>query len=196
MTSDPALDPRIERTQKVVLDAAVELLATEGAAVTIDAIAERSGVARSTIYRHWPDRADLFAEAFGLVCAVGEIPDMGSFVGELRQRADLLAHGLSHEAWGRILPTIVGGADHDPDLRCALDSFTAMRRDEAIDVVKRAVERGEIDDEPGLESSLERFIAPFFFRRMMTGDPLDDDFLESQLRWVCAEIGAPYSPPH
>lgn len=178
-----------------MLDATVDLLATDGGGVTIDGIAERSGVARSTIYRHWPDRADLFADAFGVVCAVGEIADVGSFVAELRQRAEVLAHGLSREPWGQILPTIVGGADHDPDLRSALDAFTGIRRDEALEVAQRAVERGEIGPDQDIGPSLERFIAPFFFRRMMTGDDLDDDFIEAQLAWVCGQLGARYSPP-
>lgn len=196
MTADKPLDPRIERTRRVVVDAAVELLAADGVAqVTIDGIAERSGVARSTIYRHWPDRADLFAEAFGIVCAVTDVVEVGSFLAELRQRASELAHGLSHEAWGRMLPSVVGSADHDPDLRSALDAFTAQRRHEATAVVERAIGRGELDPSIEVEATLERFVAPFFFRRLMTGQPLDDAFVEAQLHWVCDELGAPYSPP-
>ena len=52
-----ASDPRIERTRQVVLDAALALVAESGyGAVTIEAVAARSGVAKSTIYRHWPGR--------------------------------------------------------------------------------------------------------------------------------------------
>ena len=60
-----ASDPRIERTRQVVLDAVLALVAESGyGAVTIEAVAARSGVAKSTIYRHWPGRAELVNDAF------------------------------------------------------------------------------------------------------------------------------------
>lgn len=195
MTAESAVDPRIERTRRVVVQAAAELAAEQGyAGTTVDAIAERSGVARSTIYRHWPDLADLLAETFGNVCGVPDMADTGSFVTDLRHRASALARGLREEAWGRMLPSIVGGADHDDDLRRALHTFTGVRRSEAAAAAQRAADRGEIDGDQDLDAAMERFVAPFFFRRMMTDLPLDDAFVERQLRWLCQEVGAPYTP--
>ncbi|MEX1280276.1 MAG: helix-turn-helix domain-containing protein, partial [Acidimicrobiia bacterium] len=79
---DTATDPRIERTRRVVLGAAVEVVAERGfSGATIDAIAQRSGVARSTIYRHWPDRGDLLLEAVS--DRVG--PVEASVTGDLRE---------------------------------------------------------------------------------------------------------------
>lgn len=197
MTPDASsTDPRIERTRRVVVQAAAELAAEDGfARTTIDAIAERSGVARSTIYRHWPDRADLFAEAFAVVCSVHEAPDLGSLASDLRHKARLLARGLREETWGRILPSLVGAADHDDDLDRALRTFNTQRRSEAIELLQRAVARGEIEEGVDLEGALERFIAPLFFRRLMTGLPVDDDLVERQLQAICAELGAPYAGP-
>jgi len=58
-------DPRIEQTRQLVLAATLELMAEHGsAAITVERIAERSGVARSTIYRRWPDLPRLYFEAF------------------------------------------------------------------------------------------------------------------------------------
>ncbi len=58
-------DPRIERTRRLVLEATLALLAESGyGAVTIEAVAARSGVAKSTIYRHWPGRVELIRDAF------------------------------------------------------------------------------------------------------------------------------------
>ena len=60
-----AIDPRVERTRRVVLDATIELIVEGGfTAVTIEAVAARSGVAKSTIYRHWPGRVELMHAAF------------------------------------------------------------------------------------------------------------------------------------
>ena len=68
-------DPRIERTHRVVLDAAIEVIAEHGfAGTTIDAIASRSGVARSTIYRNWNGRTELMLEA--VRARVGPVPGL------------------------------------------------------------------------------------------------------------------------
>lgn len=109
MSTDTRVDPRIERTQALVVEAAAELLAERGfERITIDGIAERSGVARSTIYRHWPDRADLLGRAFGVVCSVEWTDDHGTLAADLRHKATMLADGLTNQAWGRMLPSLVG----------------------------------------------------------------------------------------
>ena len=58
-------DPRVSRTRAAVVQSAADLLIERGvAAVTIEAVVQRSGVTRSTIYRHWPTRGDIVAAAF------------------------------------------------------------------------------------------------------------------------------------
>ncbi|MGH2870932.1 MAG: TetR/AcrR family transcriptional regulator, partial [Solirubrobacteraceae bacterium] len=58
-------DPRVERSRMVILSAAVEELAETGyGRVTIQSVAARAGVGKSTIYRHWPDKLALIADAF------------------------------------------------------------------------------------------------------------------------------------
>lgn len=190
------VDPRIERTRAVVVDAAAELLAEEGfERITIDGIAEQCGVARSTIYRHWPDRADLLGQAFSVVCSVEHTPDHGTLAADLRHKTTLLARGLTEERWGRMLPSLIGASAHDEDLQRALTEFNAKRRAEMRELFERAVERGEITGELDLEAATERLVGPFFLRRLMTEQPLDEEFVERQVRLGCEELGAPYAPP-
>ena len=194
--SGPTIDPRVTRTRAVVLEAASELLADEGfERVTIDAIADRSGVARSTISRRWPDRAELLAEVFQSVCTPEPIADEGSLAADLRARSRDLADGLGSQRWGQMLPSLVGAAAHDPELRAALDRFNDLRRDETLVVLVRAQERGEATIDVDLEAVLERWVGPFFLRHLMTSDPLDSAFVERQVAAACAELGAPYAPP-
>src|SRR5450755_2030754 len=62
---DERIDPRVERSRIVILKAAVDELANVGyGGVTIESIAARAGVGKSTIYRHWPDKLALIADAF------------------------------------------------------------------------------------------------------------------------------------
>lgn len=190
------VDPRVERTRAVVVDAAATLLVEEGfERITIDGIADRSGVARSTIYRHWPDRAELLLDAFTVVCSVTDVPDQGSLAADLRAKGHDLARGLQHEAWGRMLPSLVGASAHDDDLRRALLAFNAERRRDALRLLERAQRRGEVAKGVDVRSALERFIAPFFFRRLMTDDKLDRAFVERHVEATCRAVGAPYSPP-
>lgn len=194
--SRTGVDPRIERTRAVVVDAAAELLAEEGfERITIDGIAEHSGVARSTIYRHWPDRADLLGQAFSVVCSIDDTPDHGELAADLRHKTTMLARGLTEESWGRMLPSLIGASAHDADLHRALKEFNERRRGEMLALLQRAVDRGEIPDDQDLVAAMERLVGPFFLRRLMTEQPLDDEFVERQVRMTCEQVGAPYSAP-
>ncbi len=196
MTTTPRVDPRIERTRAVVVEATAELLAQEGfERITIDGIAEHSGVARSTIYRHWPDRADLLGQAFAVVCTVEHTPDHGSLAADLRHKGQHLAHGLTDESWGQMLPSLVGASAHDDDLRRALMDFNTERRGDVLALIERAVTRGEVSDDVDARCALERFVGPFFLRHLMTEDPVDTDFVERQVEAACADLGASYHLP-
>ncbi len=187
MKSAPAtdVDPRIARTRGLVIGATAELLVEQGfERVTIEAIAERSGVARSTIYRNWPDRADLFVAGFERLCAFGEIPDLGSLTAELRVLGEELATGLASAAWGQALPSLIGAAAHDPALVVAQRSLSDRSRRLVASVFRRAAARGEIsrDADPG--ELAELFAAGFFFRKLMSHAPIDEAFVERQIARV------------
>ncbi|HUW03212.1 MAG TPA: TetR/AcrR family transcriptional regulator [Acidimicrobiales bacterium] len=183
------VDPRVERTRAVVLEAAAELLATDGfERVTIDAIAERSGVARSTIYRNWPDRPHLLIEAFETLCEVIDPPDSGDLSADLRGVGEVLARGLSSEAWGRSLPSLIGAASQDDELRAAQLAFNAQRRATVEAVVVRAADRGEVDPDADIELAILRFASSFFFTRLFTDLELDDDFINRVVAATVAEL--------
>ena len=70
------VDPRIRRSREAVLAAAVALFVGGGPrAVTVDAVSEASGVAKTTIYRHWRDRAHLLADTYRACLPVVPVPD-------------------------------------------------------------------------------------------------------------------------
>lgn len=187
------LDPRVVRTREVVVAATIDLLAEVGfERISIDAIAERSGVARSTIYRNWSDRTILLAEAFRELCAEGpgDLAPSSSLVQDLEGLAHLLVRKLTSDNWSRTVPSLIGAATGDDSMRELMATFSRQRREEAGAIFTRAIERGEITRSDQLDSALERFVAPFFFRRLMSQLPLDDTFIKAQveatldqLRW-------------
>lgn len=103
-----AIDARVERSRAKLLAAATELLVSAGpAALTVDAVAERSGVAKSTLYRHWPSREALMVDVLreNMPC----IPQFDTALGfEKRLRGYLraLADTFADPEWGRILPAL------------------------------------------------------------------------------------------
>jgi AcrR family transcriptional regulator len=77
------LDPRVERSRRVILGAVLDELGEVGyGALTIEAVAARAGVGKSTIYRHWPGKLELVEDAFRTLKAPVAVPDQGS----LRER--------------------------------------------------------------------------------------------------------------
>ena len=89
-----AVDPRIERSRCAVLEATVALLAESGyGAVTIEAVAARSGVAKSTIYRHWPGRVELIHDAFLELKPPVVVPSDG----DVREQVIAVLENFQHE---------------------------------------------------------------------------------------------------
>ena len=191
------VDPRVVHTRQVVIDAVADLLSTDGLAqLTMDAIAARSGVARSTIYRHWPDRVELMVDVFESVSSVADPLDpCGPLHADLRATGDSLARGLTEHRWGLILSCLVGTAGHDDAIHRALNTFGRARRAESAEIFSRAITRGEIRSDLDPVCEAERFAGPFFLRRLVTADTLDADFVEAQVRATCRALGAPYEHP-
>lgn len=174
-------DPRISRTREVVLDATAELLLDVGCErLTIDEVAERSGVARSTIYRNWGDRSTLIVDAIDCVAAMPEPPDTGTLVGDLEIMAERLATNLTDGTLGRILPSMVSAASSDGELRARLETIAEIRFGFTRVVFERAIVRGEIGN-ADLSGRVERFIAPFFSRHLLHGWPIDKAFRDGQV---------------
>src|SRR5947207_78275 len=98
-------DPRIERSRMVILQAAVEELAEVGyGAFTIESVAARAGVGKSTIYRHWPDKLALLAPIFYRRLMSGE-PFDPNRAGELLETVFGPPRGLRKRAPGTSAPS-------------------------------------------------------------------------------------------
>ncbi len=187
-----AVDPRVERTRAVVLGAAAQLLAEEGfGRITIDGVAARSGVARSTIYRNFPDRPALLAEAFAHLLDFDDPPDTGRLADDLLAFGRQLAEGLDHGPWGPVVASLLEAATRDDDTSRALDRFSDDRRRACRVVFERAVARGEIAADAPIDVAQLRFVSPLFFVHLFKARPLDDDLVRSVAEAAAREVGAP-----
>jgi AcrR family transcriptional regulator len=190
------MDPRVVRTRRQVLLAATELLGERGfERLTIDAIAEQSGVARSTIYRHWPSPVELFREAFDALCGASVVPDTGDLHADLLALSMDIRTMLETSPLGLSLPSLVSAAAHDQSLHEATRAFTCERRAVVRRRLEAARERGEVDAYSDLDLAVVRFVGPLFYTALIARDPLDDEFLGANVRAALRELRSPADRP-
>lgn len=112
------VDPRIQRSRAKLLAAATELLVHDGIrAVTVDAVAERSGVAKSTLYRHWSSSRELLLDVLGANVPEPEPIDLAvGFGAALRAWVERSAVALHEPDWPRTLVALLELGNHAPDV--------------------------------------------------------------------------------
>lgn len=188
-TETTTQDPRVTRSKEAVVAATVALLAERGVGATsIEAIADRSGVAKTTIYRHWPGKAELVIDAFESLMDEPHDPDTGSFETDLVALAVGLSHALDSGPWSELLPSLVDAAERDPDLAVLHGRLVEGRHAAVRAVVSRARSRGEVRNDVVDLDIIELVAGPLFYRRMMGRDPLDRDRAERIARLVAAAV--------
>jgi TetR/AcrR family transcriptional regulator, regulator of autoinduction and epiphytic fitness len=161
----------------VILEAAVDELAEVGyGGVTIESVAARAGVGKSTIYRHWPDKLALIADAFETF-HVQMVPDIGD-----RSAREAVETLLSHVAevvldstWSRCIPALIEGAERDQRVREFHHLYSAERRQALINVIARGIEQGEFRRGLDPELATVALLGVIFYRRLMTEEPLAPD---------------------
>lgn len=173
-------DPRVERTRALVLDATGELVAEGGVAgFTVDAVAKRCGVARTTIYRHWPDPNQLLFDTFACMGEKLPVDETGDVAADLTAGYQHLVAKLGDSEWGRMLPAMLDAAFRDPSLKPLLQAFTDARRQPTRDLLARAIERGELPDDVDVERLIDRIAGPIFYRFLVLQQPYGPDDVAS-----------------
>lgn len=168
--------PRSQEVHRALLRAALEILSKDGwSGFTMQAIASRAGVGKASLYRRWKSReAVLVAAVEGMVGEIG-VPDEGSArrdLLELMRRAVALYRGRS----GSLMPGLVSAMAEHEEVRSAVrETFLAPRRAALREVLRRAIERGELRPDIDQELALDVLGGPLFYRLLVTGGPLDEE---------------------
>jgi AcrR family transcriptional regulator len=168
--------PRSARAHAAVLDAARELLREGGLpAATVDAIAARSGVSKATIYRHWPTRLAIAAEAFGEeMAAATPVPDTGSARGDIvAQVRQVSAFYASPE--GAVFAQLLAAGVVDPQgAEYFRRFFLAGRRDSTRQLWQRAIDRGEARPEVDVDTAADLLFGGLIYRLLNGNTPLTE----------------------
>ncbi|BBX47204.1 TetR/AcrR family transcriptional regulator [Mycobacterium cookii] len=171
--------PRDAARHDAILRATQDLLADVGYdRLSIESVAAHCGVGKTTIYRRWPDKAALVADAVAVASThLGpKIPDTGVL------RDDMILFGAGwHSPDSRrdgIVAGLLTAMRHHPELQTAVDDALARPGQQAFRLmVQRAVERGDIPDPPDTDLIAEVLPAMVFHQITALNAPVDRDFI-------------------
>lgn len=170
--------PRDEVARSRILGAALEVLQDVGYSnTTTDAIAERAGASKATIYRWWANKTAVVIEALRRqVAREAPFPDTGDLATDIHQQLQNFVHFL--EGWrGRVFKAFMAAAQSDSAFA---DSFRAdwilPRRAEAREIFERHRDGGRLRPDVDLELLLDVMYGPIYFRLLAGHGPLDSDF--------------------
>ena len=173
--------PRSERARRAVLDAAAhELFAHGVAAITVDAIAERAGVSKATIYKWWPSKAAIAVDAF-LETVEPQVPspDVGDLYRELAEPAIAQLRLFRDTPVGFALASIVAAAQSDPDVAEAFrNRWLGARRRDAYQAIDRAKARKQIRADADADVLLDVIFGPIYYRLLTGYAPLDEGLVD------------------
>jgi AcrR family transcriptional regulator len=173
--------PRDEAARRRILTAALDLMdETAFVQVTADAIAERAGTSKATIYRWWPNKAAVVIEAFREAIAP-ELPlrDTGSLREDLTTQVRNFARVLSGRG-GRMLRSFVVAAGSDPDVAAAFRSiWSDPRRIEAKEMLRKKQATGQLRKDADLDLVLDSLYGPLYYRFLVKNDPPSQKYAEA-----------------
>jgi AcrR family transcriptional regulator len=172
--------PRSDRVRYEVLEAAADLVAEVGwERATVDEIAARSGVAKTTIYRHWPSKQALMAAAVRSCLEYAPTPNTGDL------RADLVAcfDGMVQAGIGsrvsRMFASLLDGAGRDANLDRMLRAYLADRSLPLRTVLQLAQGRGELAADLDLDLAATLLIGPLVYRKTILREPVPASYVEA-----------------
>jgi AcrR family transcriptional regulator len=185
------LDPRVVRSREAVLAATVALLTEHGlGGVTVEAIAQRSGVAKTTIYRHWPNPSQLVIDAVDALAQPCATPDTGSLRGDLTEIINGLANTITASPMASVIPSLVDAAERDREIARLRRGWVRQRRSSLVVALDRARDRGEIDGAVDADVIAAMGPGALFYRRLVSHEPLNPAFLARVVDGLMAALGA------
>jgi AcrR family transcriptional regulator len=179
--------PLSQTARTKMIRAAQELLTAQGLdACTVEEIARRSGVAKTTIYRHFGTADELAVAAISEMIEEIDVPDLGSLRSDLRAVVDSFRSIVRQDAFRRLFATMLSRAVSDPEFAKIYDQAQESRHVPLRIAIQRGMARGEVDPEIDVETAMYFVQGPFVAKRLIEiGDLTDrevDAFLDLIVR--------------
>ncbi len=161
----------------MILGAALDELGEAGyGAFSIESVAERAGVGKATIYRHWRHKLALIADAFRMLQDEGD-PELvtGTPREKLERVVRHVAQVAKHSPFSKCLPALIDAAERDPELRTYHRRFQAEARRPLIVLLEQGIKSGDFPRHLNAELAAFSLLGAIFFCRLMTSKPFDPD---------------------
>ncbi len=141
---------------------------------TVDEVARRSGVAKSTIYRHFSSTTDLMLSAFGCLIVPLPTPNTGSLRGDLLAFLDSHRDFMTNESIPRTFLGLLNRSANDPDFAEVHEAFVEEQRKPIKTMIQLAQGRGEVHPDLDLDIAMDVIEGPFMLRKIMRFIPIDE----------------------
>ena len=179
MTAQPGtLRPggRTARVREAVLAAVLDALAeTRYRDLTVEQVAQRAGVAKTTVYRRWGSIEGLVLDLMRDQTARRvPTPDTGDLDADMRALARGILAIYQDPAINALIASMVAAAVHLPEARQTLSEFFVTRITDMGIIAERAVSRGELPADTDTVEVIRMLGAPFYYRMFITGEPVDE----------------------
>jgi AcrR family transcriptional regulator len=183
--------PRSEEARHAALAATVDLVLESGVeGVTFEDVAHRSGVAKSTLYRHFGTKqAMVVAAATGCFVEL-TTPDTGDLATDLRTLFDKSKGADDEHRFPDLMPALLAASDRDEDLHRLLLAMLEERRRPIRTVLQLAQLRGEIGRDVDLDLALTLLLGPFTQRRVVDRQEITPEFVDEVVTHVVAALRA------
>ncbi|MEU8341635.1 transcriptional regulator, TetR family [Actinomadura meyerae] len=182
--------PRSERAEKAIIEAVLDLLAEESGVdgVSVEAVAARAGVGKTTIYRRWPGKDALILDALGAAKAPLPEPSGASARADLTEIARAMAAERGRR-YLRVFWNVMGGAEKYPELYARYRrDIIEPRRDVVRRVLRRGVETGELRADLDVEAAMSMLLGTLAGRR--PGETFPEGRAEAVVDTLMRGIGA------
>jgi AcrR family transcriptional regulator len=184
-------DPRVTQTRELVYAATLEVVAEVGAAgVSVERIAERSGVARSTIYRRWPDQSKLYLEAFAQYARRAPAPMTGDTARDLEQYLSDTAARLNDPTYRSVLIALLDRVARDPNFANLHREIFDERDSRGAAVLRAGIEAGTIRKGTNVSEAVGTLRAPLFYLSVVRHEQIQPSDIREVLDYVLARYGA------
>jgi AcrR family transcriptional regulator len=172
--------PRSEQARQAILRTTLKILGKNGFSdFKIEEVAAHASVGKATVYRWWPNKGALIADAFASSTTRKlRFPDTGSVYADMSQQMRQLIK-VFRSRRGRIVSAILAAGQSDKDLIEAFrERFLGPRRREAYATLRRGIERGELRKGLDPDLLLDSLYGPIYMRFLIQHDRLTPEFVD------------------
>ncbi len=158
--------------------------------LSIDDVARRAGVHKTTVYRHWPTKGDLVADA--AVAHADDhvpLPDTGDLGTDLQLLARAVAANL--EGTAATTRALVAASLTTAEGSAGMRGFWSNRLAASTAIIERAAARGDVPDDIDAVLAIEMLVGPLWLRFLLTGEPIDHDVADQLASTVTAAVATP-----